>query len=456
MRFDPLCPALRESLDVSRAAVSLHTTCTAIGAILVGIFGERIIRALGRRTSFWASAAGISAGAVVLASGHDLQITLTGALLFGFSGALSQHSCNRRLPTITALAAAAIVESNALAKSLGAAAPFIVALAILAGGDWRVVFYGGALVAIPAVAFAPLGDVSAGAGYVRDERAASLPPGTGCSGRRCCSSSQWSSASRSGRRTTSRASEASASRPQQRRRACCRGDDDRTRRRRLARETFSHRALADNGARRCRCRLRGVLARRRSSADAGRASPSPASISLLYLLTLALAIEASGGRTDAATRAPHSLRNRDRGGAVRARCRRRPGRPRRRLCDRAGCFGGRGPPCCSQRDHAARSFSFQFGSSLPQFADAFFGLRMRDEHRRESALVERVHDVERLRRGLLSNSTGPCSPARAEAMCRRLPVRRSAAPPRSGRRRTHASAKAEGEPTLPQAGRSRT
>lgn len=150
----PALPALRESLDVSRAAVSLHTTLTATGAILVGILGERIILRLGRRTSFWAAAAGISAGAVVLASGRHLAITLAGALLFGFSGALSVALVQSTLADHhRGLAAAAIVEANALAVLLGAAAPFVVALAILAGSDWRVVFYGGALLAVPAIAF---------------------------------------------------------------------------------------------------------------------------------------------------------------------------------------------------------------------------------------------------------------------------------------------------------------
>jgi fucose permease len=172
----PALPALRESLDVSRAAVSLHTTCVATGAILVGIFGERIICSVGRRTSFWAAAAGISVGAVVLASGRHLAITLVGALLFGFAGALSVALVQSTLADHHgALAAAAIVEANALATFLGAAAPFIVALAILAGGDWRVVFYGGALLAIPAVAFVYRSVTFPRAPEVGDESAASLP-----------------------------------------------------------------------------------------------------------------------------------------------------------------------------------------------------------------------------------------------------------------------------------------
>jgi fucose permease len=152
--FGPALPALREQLDVSRATVSLHTTLTATGAIVVGLFGDRVIVALGRRRAFWAAAAGIAVGAVVLAGGGHLAITLPGSLVFGFAGALQVALVQSTLADHHgALAAAAIVESNALATALGAAAPFLVALAILAGGDWRVVFFAAALVAIPAVAF---------------------------------------------------------------------------------------------------------------------------------------------------------------------------------------------------------------------------------------------------------------------------------------------------------------
>lgn len=150
----PALPALREQLDVSRAAVSLHTTLAATGAILIGLFGDRIVLSLGRRRAFWTAAGGISVGAVVLAGGGHLAVTLPGALVFGFAGALQVALVQATLADHHgALAAAAIVESNALATALGAAAPFVVALAIIAGGDWRFVFFGAAALAIPAVAF---------------------------------------------------------------------------------------------------------------------------------------------------------------------------------------------------------------------------------------------------------------------------------------------------------------
>lgn len=149
----PALPDLREQLDISRAAVSLHTTAVACGAIAIGMVGERIVRRLGRRRAFWSAAAGIALGVIVLAGGGNLTVTIPGAFLFGVSGALQVSLVQSTLADRHgALAAAAQLESNALAAALGAAAPFVVAIAIVAGGDWRFVFFAAALVAIPAIA----------------------------------------------------------------------------------------------------------------------------------------------------------------------------------------------------------------------------------------------------------------------------------------------------------------
>jgi fucose permease len=172
----PALPALREQLDVSRAAVSLHTTAVACGAIVVGVVGERIVRRLGRRRAFWSAAAGIALGVIVLAGGGELAITIPGAFVFGVSGALQvsivQSTLADRHGT---LAAAAQLESNALAAALGAAAPFVVAIAIVAGGDWRFVFVAAALVVIPAIAITYRGVAFPQAPPLQHEQLGALP-----------------------------------------------------------------------------------------------------------------------------------------------------------------------------------------------------------------------------------------------------------------------------------------
>jgi fucose permease len=172
----PALPALREQLDVSRAVVSLHTSANACGPIVIGIVGERIVRRLGRKRAFWAAAGGISVGAVVLAGGGRLEITLPGAFVLGLAGALQVALVQSTLADRHgSLAAAAQLESNALATGLGAAAPFVVAIAILAGGDWRFVFFVAALVVIPAVALTFRGVVFPRAPRLRHDEPRALP-----------------------------------------------------------------------------------------------------------------------------------------------------------------------------------------------------------------------------------------------------------------------------------------
>ena len=151
----PTLPALREQLDVSRAVVSLHTTLNAIGAITVGLAGDRFVVRFGRRRSFWLAATGVASGAFLLAVGGTLALTLPAAALLGVSGAmlvaiLQATLADRHGP----LAPVAFVESNAVSTALGALAPFAVAVAILAGSDWRAVFVAASLLAVPAIALA--------------------------------------------------------------------------------------------------------------------------------------------------------------------------------------------------------------------------------------------------------------------------------------------------------------
>jgi fucose permease len=151
----PALPALREQLDVSRAVVSLHTTLNALGAITVGVAGDRFVVRFGRRRSFWLAACGVAAGAFSLAVGGTLLLTLPAAGLLGVSGAmlvavLQATLADRHGP----LAPVAFVESSAISTALGALAPFAVAVAILAGSDWRAVFVAASLLAVPAIALA--------------------------------------------------------------------------------------------------------------------------------------------------------------------------------------------------------------------------------------------------------------------------------------------------------------
>src|ERR687884_578659 len=62
----PIMPFLRRELDLGYAAASLHFSAFALGAVLLGFFGDRISGRWGRRAALWGGAFGMAAGALLL------------------------------------------------------------------------------------------------------------------------------------------------------------------------------------------------------------------------------------------------------------------------------------------------------------------------------------------------------------------------------------------------------
>ena len=59
-------PFLQDAFDLSYRAVSLHSSAIAAGIILVGLFGERVVRRIGRRRTLWLAVGGLAAGGILL------------------------------------------------------------------------------------------------------------------------------------------------------------------------------------------------------------------------------------------------------------------------------------------------------------------------------------------------------------------------------------------------------
>src|SRR5271157_1994517 len=61
-----IVPFLQDEFVLSYRVVSLHSSAIATGIILVGLFGERVTRGLGRRKTLWVAVGGLAAGAILL------------------------------------------------------------------------------------------------------------------------------------------------------------------------------------------------------------------------------------------------------------------------------------------------------------------------------------------------------------------------------------------------------
>jgi fucose permease len=130
-------PQLRDELGLSRAEVATYPSAFALGLLGVGVVGERVARALGRRALPAALAAG-GAGALLLASGVDRLLSAAGALLLGVGGAgLVQLVPAGLRAEHGQLAAVAIGEANATASATSVLAPLLVAASLRAGTGWR-------------------------------------------------------------------------------------------------------------------------------------------------------------------------------------------------------------------------------------------------------------------------------------------------------------------------------
>jgi len=146
-------PFLQEAFAMSYRAVSLHSSAAAAGIMLVGLFGERVARRLGRQRSLWLAAGGFSGGGILLCLAPAPWASITACFVTGLFGALA--------PAVTPVVladlhgprrAAAYAGQGIVAYCYGLAAPLLSGLAIWAGFGWRPAVLAGAIVGI-AVAF---------------------------------------------------------------------------------------------------------------------------------------------------------------------------------------------------------------------------------------------------------------------------------------------------------------
>ncbi len=134
----PIQPFLRSELQLTYAVGGLHLSMLAFGNVLVGTYGQHVIRRFGRSMSFWCGGAGMTLSALCLVFGNHVVFTLTGAFLIGLLGTfvpilaqsvLADHHGERR--------AVAITEVNVVVMVFGGMTPLLVGLAEHTGIGWR-------------------------------------------------------------------------------------------------------------------------------------------------------------------------------------------------------------------------------------------------------------------------------------------------------------------------------
>ncbi|MCP4381704.1 MAG: MFS transporter [Hyphomicrobiales bacterium] len=133
-----ILPFLKAELDLSYAAVSLHTSAIAIGMLMVGSIGERVVRRFGRHSVFTAAGLVCSVAAVLLALATAAWASLGATLLFGLAGAFIPAILHAILSDIHGPRRdIAYTEANAVAYLFAIIAPVLTAVFVWIGWGWR-------------------------------------------------------------------------------------------------------------------------------------------------------------------------------------------------------------------------------------------------------------------------------------------------------------------------------
>lgn len=134
----PLMPFLRRELHLSYALASLHFSAFALGAIVMGVAGNGVIRDIGRRAAVWGGVSGMGLGGALLVGSPTAVGTILGAFLMGTLGNLLLIALQASLSDRhQALSRVALTEANVMASLFGILASVAVGFIAGIGLDWR-------------------------------------------------------------------------------------------------------------------------------------------------------------------------------------------------------------------------------------------------------------------------------------------------------------------------------
>jgi fucose permease len=146
-------PFLRAELGLSYAVASLHASAIAVGMLIVGLWGDRVIVRFGRRRLLIFGALASAFFLAILGVAPSVQVTVASCLLMGLTGAFIAAIVSALLSDIHgARRDIALTEANAVCYLFAIAAPVIAGVAVWAGWSWRIVPFAGVVSAIAIVA----------------------------------------------------------------------------------------------------------------------------------------------------------------------------------------------------------------------------------------------------------------------------------------------------------------
>lgn len=131
-------PFLRSELHLTYTIGALHFSAWAVGVLLAGLSGDKVMLKLGRQNTIWAGSAGICIGIFFIVLTRNPTFTIFGALLGGLSGSIMGQTINTIMSDrFGSQRALGITEANIIASISCFLAPLAVSTAMRYGVNWR-------------------------------------------------------------------------------------------------------------------------------------------------------------------------------------------------------------------------------------------------------------------------------------------------------------------------------
>lgn len=133
-----IMPFLRDELDLSYSLGGLHLSMLALGSVLVGAYGEAIVRRVGRRAALSWGATLTAIGALIFATGLHVALTIGGSFIIGLGGTMVLAMVNATLAEkFDHLRSYALTEANIVASIFAMIGPLLAGLFALFFIGWR-------------------------------------------------------------------------------------------------------------------------------------------------------------------------------------------------------------------------------------------------------------------------------------------------------------------------------
>jgi MFS family permease len=131
-------PFIREKLEIGYTAASLHFSAFALGGVVSGLTGDRVVARIGRRRALWFGMTGMALGVASLAASPTIAGTILGAFATGAVGTYALMANQSALSDLHRdLRSIALAESNVAASSAAIVAPLAVGGLDAAGVGWQ-------------------------------------------------------------------------------------------------------------------------------------------------------------------------------------------------------------------------------------------------------------------------------------------------------------------------------